>query len=120
MPQRKPRRAGTGGASIGTGSCDGSASGVTCDRAAGGAARHLRSITITPGSSSLKVAGRRGAFSRSLQSVSDQELEGAVKADVRQSGLLVAFALQQRRPEAQEAEVGLFGGALERPRKPRP
>src|SRR5688572_7251332 len=49
------------------------------------------------------------AFSRSLQSVSEQELEGAVKADVRQRGLVAGCALQERRPEAQEAEIGLFG-----------
>jgi hypothetical protein len=44
-----------------------------------------------------------------LQSVSDQELEGAVKADVRQSGLVGAFAFELRRAKAKKAKVGLFG-----------
>jgi len=38
-----------------------------------------------------------------LQSVSDQELEGAVKADVRQSGFLGALALELRRAKTQKA-----------------
>jgi len=40
-----------------------------------------------------------------LQSVSDQELEGAVKADVRQSGLVAAIAFELRRPEAKKAKI---------------
>src|SRR5258707_1024343 len=59
-----------------------------------------------------------GAFSRSLQFVSDQELEGAVKADVRQRRLLVTFALQQRRTEAQEAIIGFFGRRAGKAAKP--
>jgi len=44
-----------------------------------------------------------------LQSVSDKELEGAVKADVRQSRLGGAFALELWRAKAKKAEIGLFG-----------
>jgi hypothetical protein len=43
-----------------------------------------------------------------LQSVSDQELEGAVKADVRQRGLGAVIALEPRRAEPQEAEIRLL------------
>src|SRR3979411_396710 len=46
-------------------------------------------------------------IARSLQSVSDQELEGAVKADMRQSGLLGAFAFELRRAKAKKAKIGL-------------
>src|ERR1700704_384569 len=48
-----------------------------------------------------------GEHARSLQSVSDQELEGAVKADMRQSGLLGAFAFELRRAKAKKAKIGL-------------
>ena len=64
VPQRKPRRIGTSGASIGTGNCAGSASGVICTVPRAGRLESSGSITITPGSSSLNVAGRRwGVFS---------------------------------------------------------
>src|ERR1700716_2649674 len=52
--------------------------------------------------------GHEGENARSLQSVSDQELEGAVKADVRQSGLVGAVAFELRWPETKEAKIGLF------------
>src|SRR6266481_7902762 len=48
-------------------------------------------------------------IARSLQFVSDQELEGAVKADVRQSGLVGAFAFELWRAKAKKAKIGLFG-----------
>jgi hypothetical protein len=44
-----------------------------------------------------------------LQFVSDQELEGAVKADVRQDGSVRAHAFELWRPEAKKAKIGLFG-----------
>jgi hypothetical protein len=44
-----------------------------------------------------------------LQSVSDQELEGAVKADVRQSGPVRAIAFELRWPETKKAKIGFFG-----------
>lgn len=58
-------------------------------------------------------------IAHSLQSVSDQELEGAVKADVRQNGAInLPLAFKAGRPEAKEAEIGLLfrstGKALER------
>jgi len=43
-----------------------------------------------------------------LQSVSDQELEGAVETDVRQDRTLRIRALEWRRAKAQKAEIGLF------------
>src|SRR6266403_5967323 len=48
-------------------------------------------------------------IARSLQFVSDQELEGAVKADVRQSRLVGAFAFELWRAKAKKAKIGLFG-----------
>lgn len=64
VPQRKPRRTGSGGTSIGTGNCAGSASGVICTVPRAGRLESSGSITTTPGSSSLNVAGRRwGVFS---------------------------------------------------------
>ncbi len=63
-PQRKPRRAGSSGASIGTGNSAGSGSGVIWTVPRAGRPVSSGSITITPGSSSLNVAGRRcGVFS---------------------------------------------------------
>src|SRR4030081_3234220 len=49
-----------------------------------------------------------GEHARSLQSVSDQELEGAVKADMRQSGFLGAFAFELRRGKAKKAKIRLI------------
>ena len=64
VPQRKPRRTGTSGASTGTGSSDGSLSGVMRTVPRAGRPVSSESITTTPGSSSLNVAGRRcGVFS---------------------------------------------------------
>src|ERR1700733_1702976 len=53
------------------------------------------------------AAGAGGA--RSLQFVSDQELEGAVKADVRQRRAIRSLILEQRRPKPQKAKVGIVG-----------
>ncbi len=58
-PQRKPRRVGSIGVSTGTGSNAASASGVTWTVPRDGRLSSFGSITMTPGSSSLKVAGRR-------------------------------------------------------------
>ncbi len=94
---------------MGTGSSAGSASGVTLDDAAARDVESSGSITMTLGSSSLKVAGRRwDDRSPHLQSVSDQELEGAVKADVRQNGAVRVLSFEQRWPETQKAEIGVF------------
>src|ERR1700731_4720287 len=47
---------------------------------------------------------------RSLQSVSDQELEGAVEADVRQHRTSRIPALEMRRPKAKKAKIAFFRG----------
>jgi hypothetical protein len=47
-----------------------------------------------------------------LQSVSDQKLEGAVEADMRQDGLTGSVAFEQGRAKAQEAEIGVVGGIV--------
>jgi len=44
-----------------------------------------------------------------LQSVSDQELERAVEADVRQRWTLRIATLEQRWAEAEEAKIGFVG-----------
>ena len=44
-----------------------------------------------------------------MQFVSDQELEGAVKADVRQYGPVRFLTIELRRPKAQKPEIGLLG-----------
>ena len=64
VPQPKPRR-GTTTASIGTGNCVGSRSGVICTVPRAGLPASAASMTTTPGSSSRKVAGRL-CFGRSL------------------------------------------------------
>jgi hypothetical protein len=43
-----------------------------------------------------------------LQFVSDQELEGAVEADVRQSGILLTQAFKLRGPKTKKSEVSFF------------
>ena len=45
---------------------------------------------------------------RSLQPVSDQELQRAVEANVRQRGQAAISRLQERRPQAQETKVGVL------------
>jgi hypothetical protein len=44
-----------------------------------------------------------------LQFVSDQELQRAVKADVRQCRAVRPLMLELRRPKAQETKIGFFG-----------
>ena len=119
MPQRKPRRAGTRGASIGTGSSAGSASGVICTVPRAGRPVSSGPITTTPGSSSLNVAGRRcGVFSLiavGLRSGTGGRGRGGCEA-----------ARARRRPCAPAAAAGSAGSGnrpvrkrvLERPRKP--
>src|SRR6185437_3772156 len=48
-------------------------------------------------------------IARSLQSVSDQELKGAVEADVGQNGAIGSpLVFKPRRPEPKKAEIGSF------------
>jgi hypothetical protein len=43
-----------------------------------------------------------------LQTVSDQELERAVEADMRQRRFAGPPTVEQRRPKSQETEVGMI------------
>ena len=52
-----------------------------------------------------------GGTTRSLQSVSEQELHRAVEANVRQGGKPLGCLFKLRRPEAHKAEVGVMAAA---------
>src|SRR5215472_18501628 len=58
-----------------------------------------------------------GEIARSLQSISDQELQGTVEADVRQRRLVGALTFELWRPEAEEAEIACLRSRSGEPAK---